>query len=633
MHDRIPVSFFHGHRLALMFIAAGLVAASVYADATPRMAEQAPSKPSATGQPVAPPVRTNVVWIVIDALRAQNLSSYGYDRQTSPNMDRLAREGVLFEHHYAQAFWTYPSLPSYMSGRYFAAFCLDLGNSTDLGRVPAPDERLLPEIMSENGYRTCLARHHHAMFTPFCRFCAAFDQTSESEPGQLGEAIEGFLEKHAAAPFFLYVHLMNVHDRSRLAPPFNKWMDDTHVNRALVDQPCSITPPEPFTEEDRRYLVGLYDGSILSGDAAVGQILDVLRGRNLLDNTVVIVGADHGEMLGKDGKSLGHQIISEEVQHVPLIMRGPGIPQGVRIHQMTENVDIVPTLVSLLRLRTAATFDGFDLTRIWQDEAGRPPLRDFVLANSYSTSRNELVLRDFRLTYIDDPVSGAGILLGYPFHVITQNNLCTEYPDVAAFMKQRVDELLRPKWEAYMNRPESTPEKPLLIDIYGGNILPQEALVNRPADTFAAHAALPRDQWLSINGSDKVFGNELMGQGGAALPPLRIHCDVPNAVYHIMMPVELDTTLHFQPILFQMKAQGDADFKKVTVNGKTGLADLGEYEVKNRVFDMTLCPVSNEHAFHMGRLFFIPVKVNVTEQLLKEVSQTREELQALGYLN
>ncbi|HOZ48342.1 MAG TPA: sulfatase-like hydrolase/transferase [Candidatus Hydrogenedentes bacterium] len=88
--------------------------------------------------------KPNVVWVLFDALRAKSLSCYGYSRDTSRNIDALAPRGVLFEQHFAQAYWTRVSVPSYMSGRYFPISCDRFPTAVDVYRSPASDEYLLP---------------------------------------------------------------------------------------------------------------------------------------------------------------------------------------------------------------------------------------------------------------------------------------------------------------------------------------------------------------------------------------------------------------------------------------------------------------------------------------------------------
>jgi arylsulfatase A-like enzyme len=585
------------------------------------------------------------MWIVVDALRAGNLSCYGYNRETSPNVDALARDGALFESQYSQEFWTFPSVPSYMSGRYFPADCLDLGDWRDQGRAPAPDERFMPFIMRENGYRTCFVHHHHTMVTPYCSFLKGFDKTVEADMDSadnddahgVDQAIDDLLSISDSRPFFFYVHLMEVHDRLRLDPPFNKWVNDANVDEKLVGKYPPSLFPGMLTQADKQYLQGVYDGSILSGDAAIGRIMDVLRKHNAFDNTIILVGADHGEALGEDGKSIGHQIVCDEVHHVPLIMRGPGIPSGVRIHEMTENVDIAPTLADLVHLRTDAVFDGRDLAPWFNGGSSGVRPRDFVLAKSSSYNDTHvqliaLVLRDSKYAYSYDPANDVGELFSVPYRGAERKDLSGQFPDVAASMKKRLVDELKPKWRAYMDRPQALPYSPFLVKTRGCDIEPQDAVIQRPDDSPDSHIELPRDKWLSVCGSTELFGNELLGRGGAELQPIKIRYQIPDGAYRIHMLVRLDAWWPFVSSRFRMKAQGDAEFKEIEIKGKETLADFGRYEVHGGVFEMTLGPVQTRHEFHMGKILFVPEAVVETPGSLKDKYDTEQKMKALGYL-
>ncbi|MFP6584385.1 MAG: sulfatase-like hydrolase/transferase [Candidatus Hydrogenedentota bacterium] len=119
----------------------------------------------------------------------------------------------------------------------------------------------------------------------------------------------------------------------------------------------------PFDKADQEHILNLYDGGVQYADYTVETILRHLKALDLLDNTIVVISSDHGEILGTDGKTLGHpaDALTDEVFDVPLIIAGPGLPSGLRIPQRSENVDIVPTLVELLQFEHEAQFDGHSL--------------------------------------------------------------------------------------------------------------------------------------------------------------------------------------------------------------------------------------------------------------------------------
>lgn len=325
--------------------------------------------------------RPNIIWICLDALRAKSMSCYGYERPTSPELDRFAQEGVLFDNHYTQALWTTLSVPQYMTGRYFAAPVHQPPESEKEepgAHEPSPNEILFPRIAAANGYHTVLISAH-PWFTPESPLGKAFDEVLflQSERGQayvpvsmIVPAVEQWLSKSSAKPFFLYVHVMDTHFPHRLNPPYDGWMTSDR-NSEYIDfkkgQPSKNRGCK-FTPNDQANLRGMYDGGIQYTDNYVGEMLGYISGLGILDRSIVIVGSDHGDSLGEDGTAWGHLGYPYDCQlRVPLIMAGPGIPKNKRIPQLTQNVDIVPTLTEMLGFKGSFEFDGKSLVSLFAD--------------------------------------------------------------------------------------------------------------------------------------------------------------------------------------------------------------------------------------------------------------------------
>lgn len=178
-----------------------------------------PQEPAPSGN------KPSIIWIVLDALRAQSLSCYGYERQTSPFIDSLAARGVLFENHYTQGTWTFPSVPSYMTGRYFPVNCLHPDGKLS-PRIPPNNERLLPSRLSEAGCHTGLFTAH-PMISRASRLCRAFHRTQALFEGRaaektwLSDCVDEIADGICALPppFFAYAHLMDTHAPHTPFPP------------------------------------------------------------------------------------------------------------------------------------------------------------------------------------------------------------------------------------------------------------------------------------------------------------------------------------------------------------------------------------------------------------------------------
>ncbi len=320
------------------------------------------------------PKRPNVVLIVVDALSARHLGAYGYRRATSPRLDALAAEGALFETVVAPSNWTLPSLASLLTGLLPSAHgallppaAKDWAAKLEAGRlVPGPGERLeasrptVARRLAAAGYRTAAV-----VSGGFCRSAFGFGRGFHEyhDLGGLAEHIEPtylpLLEKERGRPFFLYIHLSDVHDPYQAPAPYGKkWADPAYRGpmdgsraalRVLQHELCAGRgDPADLAQAE-----ALYDGGVSYADAAIGRLLDRLAAAGLADDTAVFVTADHGEGFGSR-KLLRHGSgFSDEVLLVPLLVRAPGLPRGLRVGGQVRALDVAPTILELAGLAPA----------------------------------------------------------------------------------------------------------------------------------------------------------------------------------------------------------------------------------------------------------------------------------------
>lgn len=357
----------------------------------------------------------NILLISIDTLRADRLGAYGYRPAETPNLDRLAADGVLFERAYSHSSWTRPGFGSLMTSLYpseHGAFVVNDPEQAQAGYV-SWDERVyngplkqevttLAEAFDRAGYfNLALQSNWHA--SQFNDFDQGFDiflfdelrRQPMSDVTALGKGwkqvlakITGgaaksvrkefmpstdlyrgwrqFVERGLARPFFIWVNFLNVHDPYRLR-------DYSQVANPL-DAPVVATYEANDPEIDIATLSRAYDSEITWADAWIGRMLEDLRSRGLLDSTLVVVTADHGEELGDHdaplpladggevrGRFHGHTLFREQV-HVPWIMRFPeAIAAGRRIEQPVPHLDFAPTLADYAGARPGADWRGRSL--------------------------------------------------------------------------------------------------------------------------------------------------------------------------------------------------------------------------------------------------------------------------------
>jgi arylsulfatase A-like enzyme len=303
----------------------------------------------------------NLLFVLIDTLRADRLSAYGYDRETSPTLDKLAADGVRFAEHMSQSSWTKCSMASLWTGLYPIR--------TGVTRSPQglPDEAQMPaEIIREAGFRTA-AIWRNGWISPGFGFSQGFEvyhsprsaptpRSVRREKPTLGvtgtdqdvinSAIE-FLRAQGDERWFLYIHLMDVH-------------------QYVYDEDTALFGT---TYSD------IYDNSIRWTDRVLGSLIADLDARGLRDKTLIVVAGDHGEAFGEHGREGHARDVHGEVTTTPLIMSLPfRLEPAIVVDAPTENVDLWPTLLDLLKLPPLEAADGQSrLPAIMAAAHGEPP--------------------------------------------------------------------------------------------------------------------------------------------------------------------------------------------------------------------------------------------------------------------
>jgi arylsulfatase A-like enzyme len=302
------------------------------------------SNPVLFGEPAR---RFNVIILLEDTLRADHLSLYGHSRNTSPVKDALAKEGVTFDYAIAQATKTRPSAASYMTSLHPSATGVAHFNQ----RL---DDRYLTlaEIMRSQGYATaCFAQNGNvgpqAGLHQGCSFHLDAESLSERATGVYGERVLEWIEGHREQNFFLYTHIVDPHGPYDPPAPYDQWYREGDPGKRPVKYDPAHDPEwsKSPTVDGRR---NLYDGEILSNDAAIKPFLSTLRENGTLENTLLIFMSDHGEHLGEHDQWEHHPPGFMQVIHVPLIMVFPGrFPSSRRIATPVQLLDLMPTILEL----------------------------------------------------------------------------------------------------------------------------------------------------------------------------------------------------------------------------------------------------------------------------------------------
>ena len=302
----------------------------------------------------------NLVLITLDTTRADRLGPYGYSGVQTPVLDRLAAEGVVFDRAITAAPLTLPAHTSIMSGLYPPRH----GVRDNGGFFVRDDTVTLAERLREQGYRTgafvgaYVLDGRWGLNQGFDTYHDHFDVSSVSTPSlaaverpgnEVADQAIAWLGETAAPPFFAWIHFFDPHSPYRA--------------------------PEPY---GRLYARQPYLGEIAFADAQIGRVVAFLEQRRLLDNSVVVVVGDHGESLGEHGEGTHGFFVYEATTRVPLIIR-TAVEQvhTKRVGTVVRTVDVMPTVLELLGLETAAGIDGRSLVPLMRGEAQDLGLRAY----------------------------------------------------------------------------------------------------------------------------------------------------------------------------------------------------------------------------------------------------------------
>lgn len=334
--------------------------------------------------PPQAPGKVNVILIVLDQLRADQLHCYGNTRETSPNIDRLAERGVRFAKYFTVASWTSPSFGSLHTSLYASRHGVTLFWRPGMPLINK-DTPTLAEDFRDHGYYTAAFVNNALAGKELTG--AGFDTYYEgyqeavniTQRAGLGanayysapattELVIPWLAKHQNQRFFLYVHYWEPHSPYNPPPEDDifksdayPWLADTGYDVAHASLlRLAMLGDQKAIER----LYQLYDGKIHYIDRYVGQILDEVHNLGLDKDTVVALTSDHGELMfshPKDFLTADHRSLYDTDLHIPLIVAGPQIPQDKVIDGLGSNIDTTPTLLNLAGLPPLADAEGTSL--------------------------------------------------------------------------------------------------------------------------------------------------------------------------------------------------------------------------------------------------------------------------------
>ena len=415
----------------------------------------------------------NVVLMVIDTLRADHLGCYGYFRDTSPRIDRLAAEGIRFEDSYASGINTGTAFTGIHTGLYPIHHRVYNTTPPDLILDELPT---MAETLRANGFTTAAfdnLAHNRGWVRDPVHFYRGFeyyisDVSRPQDWGSRGESVQAgwynarmipWIEQHAGEPFFIFAHYWDPHQPYMQPEPFRTRYRHTPGDRTdleVREAPEGYHYVPGWGKEDelfegyavvrehrspgstprREASIDLYDGAIAYVDQAIGEVVESLRKAEILDETLVVVTGDHGELLGQHGV-YSHVHLYEGNIHVPLVVRYPSaLPRGKQIRGLCGHVDLSPTILDLAGIKNPPPGDGMSLLPLIEGGEARE-----ALFSEDGGGLRAIRMGDWKLIlYCEDEGTELYNVVRDPMEVIDRTQ---EEPERAKELRERLD-----SWEA-----------------------------------------------------------------------------------------------------------------------------------------------------------------------------------------
>ncbi len=434
--------------------------------------------------------RPNIIVVVADSVRAPNLSCYGYSRETTPCLDAFAQEGTLFEQAISVGSWTLPVHASLFTGLYPSSHGLLRSKDTLPPGCPTLAERLRQAgyqtlCFSNNAYISAITGLHQGFevvedlwrartprgvrrswrsrlvqklrqqfgprVEPLIRGLRTVWRFGKRRPrGDKGamrtnQRIRAWLEdgRDVRRPFFLFVNYMDCHEPYNPPAPFDRRFLPAAASRRwglLNDKERILTASEPVRQQALEVLRAFYDGGLAYLDQRFGELVELFRQHDLLDDTVIVFASDHGDSLGEHNL-IGHRIaLYEEMIHVPLIIRYPAVFEpGTRVTDLVQLIDLYPTLLMLAEVEETMPHEASLYTLHPLYRAPRP----FAVAENITPKRwgSELhrMVRTERYKYIWK-ASGSHELYDLEQDPTEEHNIVEAAPEVLRQLTQMLAE-------------------------------------------------------------------------------------------------------------------------------------------------------------------------------------------------
>lgn len=345
----------------------------------------------------------NILFILIDTLRPDHLGCYGYERETSPNIDKIAAEGIVFTDFHTVCPWTNPTIASLFTGRYPQSVFPPAKHPQAIKQRLPKELDTLAEILRGEGYRT-FALVDHPSISKQLNYDRGFEEYTElffkrgwhqwlgTQSSNILKDFSELLDKCQDNHFFIYLHLIYPHQPYSPPPPFNEFFGEGF---------------KKLCPEEREGVINLYDGEIKYTDELLGDVFLDLKARNLLDQTYIMMTSDHGEGFWEHGLWEHGNSLFNELLKVPLIIYPPGgrSAASAQIDNLTSYISLFPTIMDFADIKNFPEVEGQSLAKYFHGKKSREsnkiifsesPHSFFINAISCQTDQYKFIYRPRR---------------------------------------------------------------------------------------------------------------------------------------------------------------------------------------------------------------------------------------------
>jgi arylsulfatase A-like enzyme len=354
--------------------------------------------------------RPNIILMVLDTVRADHVSCYGYSRHTTPNIDAIATRGTLFENAYAPAPWTLASLASIFTGllphQHGANWATPLNAGPwTLARILRSEGYQTAGFSSNSfyglgawrlseGFDTYIDDHYSIRHNLAATFVGEsvlqfiydrlirYNQFAQRDAADVNrDILRWYRRRDGKRPFFLFVNYMDPH-RPYLPPtPYDTRFGKVphHLLSRLIAPLKGGHPSRPYTGRERQDMIDGYDNSLAYLDSQIGRLLGVIDSKDRHGGTIVIITSDHGEGFGEHGTYDHGWNLYQNVLRVPLVIECPGIPAGLRLSNVVATRQLFSTVLDFTGHRQGS-LDQTSLSRFWRSQSQPGSSQDAVVS-------------------------------------------------------------------------------------------------------------------------------------------------------------------------------------------------------------------------------------------------------------